>query len=139
MTSRPPAIEEDWLADEGFVPFDLLSLSGQGIQEILARWHEAAAEEHEGEPGAAAWLATCLRDLSQLIATRPDLRRLATNPLLAGLICALFQDRHMQLPRDRKSLYDAALELLLLRWDERRGVRTDQAPQLSMEEQVVIL
>ena len=139
VTSRPPAIDEDWLAEEGFVPFDLLSLSGQGIQDFLARWHEAAAEEHEGEPGAAAWLAGCRRDLTQLIATRPDLRRLATSPLLAGLICALFQDRHMHLPRDRKSLYDAALELLLLRWDERRGVRTDQAPQLSMEEQVVIL
>lgn len=139
VTSRPPAIEEDWLADDGFVPFDLLTLSGQGIQDFLARWHEAAAEEYGGEPGAADWLATCRRELSELIVTRPDLRRLAANPLLAGLICALYQDRHMHLPRDRKSLYDAALELLLLRWDERRGVRTDQAPQLSMEEQVVIL
>ncbi len=139
VTSRPPAIEEDWLAGEGFVPFDLLTLSGQGIQDFLARWHEAAAEEYGGEPGAADWLATCRRELSDLIATRPELRRLAANPLLAGLICALYQDRHMHLPRDRKSLYDAALELLLLRWDERRGVRTDQAPQLSMEEQVVIL
>jgi hypothetical protein len=139
VTSRPPAIEDDWLTDEGFVPFDLLTLSGQGIQEFLARWHEAAAEEYGSEPGAADWLATCHRELSELIATRPELRRLAANPLLAGLICALYQDRHMHLPRDRKSLYDAALELLLLRWDERRGVRTDQAPQLSMEEQVVIL
>ena len=139
VTSRPPAIDEDWLADEGFVPFDLLSLSGQGIQDFLARWHEAAAEEHDDDPGAAEWLATSRRDLSRLIATRADLRRLATSPLLAGLICALYQDRHMHLPRDRRSLYEAALELLLLRWDERRGVRTDQAPQLSMEEQVVIL
>jgi hypothetical protein len=105
------------------VPFDLLTLSGQGIQDFLARWHEAAAEEYGGEPGAADWLDTCRRELSELIATRPELRRLAANPLLAGLICALYQDRHMRLPRDRKSLYDAALELLL-RWDERRGVRT---------------
>jgi len=139
VTSRPPAIAEDWLTEQGFVPFDLLTLSGQGIQDFLARWHEAAAEEYGGEPGAAEWLATCRRELSELIATRAELRRLAANPLLAGLICALYQDRHMHLPRDRKSLYDAALELLLLRWDERRGVRTDQAPPLSMEEQVVIL
>ncbi|MEU8606856.1 NACHT domain-containing protein [Actinoplanes sp. NPDC048791] len=139
VTSRPPAIEEDWLAAEGFVPFDLLSLSGQGIQDFLARWHEAAAEESGDEPGAADWLETCRRELTELIAGRPELRRLAASPLLAGLICALYQDRHMHLPRDRKSLYDAALELLLLRWDERRGVRTDRAPQLSMEEQVVIL
>ncbi|SNY66963.1 NACHT domain-containing protein [Paractinoplanes atraurantiacus] len=136
VTSRPPAIEEEWL---DFVPFDLLSLSAQGIQDFLSRWHEAAQEEYGDEPGMHEWLATCRRELGELIATRPELRRLAANPLLAGLICALYQDRHMHMPRDRKSLYDAALELLLLRWDERRGVRLDQAPALSMEEQVVIL
>ncbi|GAA0518955.1 ATP-binding protein [Paractinoplanes deccanensis] len=139
VTSRPPAIDEDWLAEHDFVPFDLLSLSAQGIQDFLARWHEAAQEEYGDEPGMSEWLDSCRRELGELIATRPELRRLAANPLLAGLICALYQDRHMHLPRDRKSLYDAALELLLLRWDERRGVRLDQSPALSMEEQVVIL
>ncbi|MDP9795060.1 hypothetical protein J2S43_003572 [Catenuloplanes nepalensis] len=139
VTSRPPAIDDDWLGEDGFVPFDLLSLSAQGIQDYLGRWHEAAAEEFLDDPAEAEWLRTCRAELGTLIAARPELRRLAANPLLAGLICALFQDRHMHLPRDRKALYDAALELLVLRWDERKGMRLDDLPPLNLEEQVVVL
>lgn len=139
VTSRPAAIDEDWLSDEGFVPFDLLTLSAHGVRQFVTCWHDAAREEYGAEPGAAQWLATCEQELTELLGGRPELRRLAASPLLAGLICALYQDRHMHLPRDRKSLYDAALELLLLRWDERRGVRWDRDPLLSIEEQTVVL
>jgi hypothetical protein len=45
----------------------------------------------------------------------------------------------MHLPRDRKSLYEAALDLLLVRWDEQRGIRLDQGQALSKEEQMVLL
>jgi hypothetical protein len=45
----------------------------------------------------------------------------------------------MHLPRHRKGLYDAALDLLLVRWDEARGVRVDELPWLSKEEQLVLL
>ena len=113
-------------------------MSSQGIREFLGCWHDAAREEHDGEPGAVEWLDACERGLTEVLAGRPELRRLAANPLLAGLICALYQDRHMDLPRDRKSLYDAALNLLL-RWDERKGVRWSDDPQLSIEEQTVVL
>ena len=70
------------------------------------------------------------------LAKRPDLRRLASSPLLAGLLCALHQDRNMHLPRDRRSLYEAALDLLLVRWDEDRGLAL---PSFSKEEQLVLL
>src|SRR5262249_6782668 len=46
---------------------------------------------------------------------------------------------NMHLPRDRRGLYDAALDLLLVRWDEARGVRLDELPPLSKEEQIVLL
>ncbi|MCE0447639.1 hypothetical protein LT493_36885 [Streptomyces tricolor] len=39
--------------------------------------------------------------------------RLATNPLMCGLICALHRERRGYLPTGRKELYDAALTMLL--------------------------
>ena len=71
----------------------------------LLQWLAAKLADRMVGPGAG----TCLR------AGAAAGRRLATNPLLAGLICALYQDRHMHLPRDRRSLYEAALELPVTR------------------------
>ncbi len=139
VTTRPSAVGEDWLADYGFVTFDLLPMSTTGVRDFLTRWHDAAREEYDPDPQVRAWLDRCERGLAELLSTRPELRRLAGTPLLCGLICALYQDRNTHLPRDRKSLYDAALELLLVRWDEQRGIRPDEGTSLSKEEQTVLL
>lgn len=141
ITARPFAIPEDWLATSGFVTFDLLPLSLNGIREFLTRWHDAAREEHEHDPEMRQWLDDCEQGLASQLATRADLRRLAGSPLLCGLLCALHQSRDRHLPRDRKALYEAALEWLLERWDSERGVPVDEWdwPHLSREEQLVLL
>jgi len=139
VSARPFAIAEDWLTESGFVTFDLLPLSPMGIQAFLAAWHDAARDEHPDDPEMRAWLDACESGLDRQLSARRELRRLAGSPLLCGLLCALHQDRNMHLPRDRKGLYDAALDLLLVRWDEARGVRVDELPLLSKEEQLVLL
>ncbi|WP_229882362.1 hypothetical protein [Streptomyces alanosinicus] len=53
--------------------------------------------------------------LNQTVTTRRDLGRPATNPLTCALLCALNRDRRMHLSRARKELYDAALDMLLVR------------------------
>ncbi|HEX5402479.1 MAG TPA: hypothetical protein VFX16_09280 [Pseudonocardiaceae bacterium] len=45
----------------------------------------------------------------------------------------------MTLPGDRRGLFDAALDLLLVRWDEQRGITIDGAWPHSKEEQLVLL
>jgi len=139
VSARPFAIGEDWLAASGFVTYDLLPLSAKGIDDFLVAWHDAAREEHTDDPSASEWLDQCQRGLAEQLAARLELRRLAGSPLLCGLLCALHRERNMHLPRDRKGLYDAALDLLLVRWDETRGVRVDEWPALSKEEQIVLL
>jgi hypothetical protein len=139
VTTRPFAVGADWLADAGFAAFDLQPLSASGIRDFLASWHRAARHEHRLDPELSRWIDECERGLAELLSTRHELRRLAGSPLLCGLLCALYQDRNMHLPRDRKSLYDAALDLLLVGWDEQRGIRVDQGPPLSKEEQIVLL
>jgi NACHT domain len=139
VSARPFAISEDWLDASGFVTFDLLPLSAKGVRDFLTAWHNAARGEHESDPEMRDWLDDCERGLAEQLATRSDLRRMVGSPLLCGLLCALYQDRNMHLPRDRKGIYEAALDLLLVRWDEARGVQVDQWPPLSREEQVVLL
>lgn len=138
VTTRPSAVEEDWLAEARFTTFDLLPLSAKGVRVFLTAWHDAARFANEADPEAVAWLDTCERTLAETLAARPELRKLTSSPLLCGLLCALHQDGGMHLPRDRKSLYEAALDLLLVRWDEQRGVVVDQQ-RFSKEEQLVVL
>ncbi|MGW6936445.1 NACHT domain-containing protein [Lentzea sp. NPDC054927] len=136
ITTRPAAVPEDWLEDVDFAAFDLLPLSDKGVRDFVEAWHTAARDEPGLTRDARVWLTECEARLVATLAKRPDLRRLASSPLLAGLLCALHQDRNMHLPRDRRSLYEAALDLLLVRWDEDRGLAL---PSFSKEEQLVLL
>jgi len=138
VSTRPSAVDEDWLSDARFTTFDLLPLSAKGVRAFLTAWHDAARFERESDEEAIAWLDTCEQALAETLAARPDLRKLTASPLLCGLLCALHQDGGLHLPRDRKSLYEAALDLLLVRWDEQRGVVVDQQ-RFSKEEQLVVL
>src|SRR5262249_26912304 len=138
VTTRPSAVAEDWLAGSGFVPFDLLPMSANGTREFLRCWHDAARADCGPDEVTRRWLDRCEAGLAEVLATRPELRRLAGGPLLCGLLCALYQDGSMHLPRDRKGLYEAALDLLLVRWDEQRHVQP-AGPGLSKEEQTVLL
>ncbi|USX51766.1 NACHT domain-containing NTPase [Lentzea sp. HUAS12] len=136
VTTRPAAVPEDWLEDLDFAAFDLLPLSDKGVRDFVEAWHTAARDEPGLSRDARVWLTDCEARLVATLVKRPDLRRLASSPLLAGLLCALHQDRNMHLPRDRRSLYEAALDLLLVRWDEDRGLAL---PSFSKEEQLVLL
>jgi hypothetical protein len=138
LTSRPSVVDPDWVREHRFVTFDLLPLSDNGIRDFVGNWH-SAAQERETDPRERGWLAEAERALIDTLSARPELRRLASSPLLCGLICALHRQRNMTLPGDRRGLFDAALELLLVRWDAQRGVTIDGAWPRSQEEQLVLL
>jgi hypothetical protein len=141
VTVRPFAVRPRWLRAEPhpFDRFDLLPLSPKGIRDFLHCWHEAAKQDQD--EARRAWLDECRAGLDALMrdTARPELRRLGTSPLLCGLLCALYQDRDMELPRDRRSLLAAALELLLFRWNEQHGLPLDAASAPSREEQTILL
>ncbi|MFE1360193.1 NACHT domain-containing protein [Streptomyces harbinensis] len=111
VTSRPSAVRDDWLAGEGFTDLALTRMSREDVAAFVHRWHRAAG----ADPALEEKLLTALR-------TKADLGRLATNPLMCGLICALHRERRGYLPHGRKSLYDAALLMLLERRDRERGI-----------------
>ncbi|MFJ9033420.1 NACHT domain-containing protein [Streptomyces sp. NPDC102274] len=68
-----------------------------------------------------------------------DLYRLATNPLMCALICALHRDRLTHLPERRMELYAAALNMLLVRRDKEREIPVPTGLAPTEEAQVQLL
>ncbi len=128
VTSRPSAVREDWLAGEGFTEVSLAPMSRHDVAAFISRWHNAA----DAEPGLADSLISAVR-------THPDLGRLAVNPLMCGLLCALHRDRRGCLPYGRRDLYDAALSLLLEGRDRDRSVNVPDGLRLSKDSQIQLL
>ncbi|MFH8797150.1 NACHT domain-containing protein [Streptomyces sp. NPDC017941] len=133
VTSRPSAVRQDWLADEDFTELTLAPMSTADVATFIGRWHRAAAT---GSPERDAALAAYRTQLLDAVRGKPELGRLATNPLLCGLLCALHRDRRGFLPLGRKDLYTAALSMLLIRRDRERHLHV---PELREEPQLQIL
>ncbi|WKK22574.1 NACHT domain-containing protein [Streptomyces olivoreticuli] len=138
VTTRPSAVPEDWLGGQGFTAHSLQPMDREDIREFIAHWHRAAHEECDSEEKRTQ-LTGFEESLQQAVATRRELGRLATNPLMCALLCALNRDRRMHLPRARKELYDAALDMLLVRRDTERDIATVEGVDLTRDEQTLLL
>ncbi|MEU8730571.1 NACHT domain-containing protein [Streptomyces tendae] len=128
VTSRPSAVPEEWLAAEGFSELVLAPMGRDGVATFVRRWHRAA--EVDGSVGES--LLASVRSTSEL-------NELATNPLMCGMLCALHRDRRGFLPQDRRSLYEAALTMLLERRDRERELLGSDGVRLAYATQVQLL
>lgn len=123
VSTRPSVVAEQWWIDEGFARFDLLEMSRYNIERFVRGWHEVARADYpadtSGGQEARAWLDECETSLLRTLANRPALGGMSANPLLCGLLCALYrEDQHV--PESRKDVYDEALDLLMVRWPNLR-------------------
>ncbi|MFD9303750.1 NACHT domain-containing protein [Streptomyces sp. NPDC060048] len=132
VTSRPSAVGQDWLAEDGFRELTLSSMGPADVATFIGRWHTAA----RGEACDDAALDAYEEQLRTAVRTKGDLGRLATNPLMCGLICALHRDRRGYLPHGRRDLYEAALSMLISRRDRERDMAV---PDLREEPQLDLL
>lgn len=138
VTTRPSAVPETWLSASGFEPHTLLAMRQEDVRAFIGHWHRAARSECGSEEEGAE-LDRYESALRRAVGTRRDLGLLATNPLMCALLCALNRDRRMQLPRARKELYDAALDMLLVRRDTEREIVGVEGVDLTREEQTALL
>lgn len=138
VTTRPSAVPEDWLAAQDFTVHTLLPMERDDIRAFIRQWHDAVRREYVADPEHGS-LERYEASLNLAVTTRRDLGRLATNPLTCALLCALNRDRRMHLPRARKELYDAALDMLLVRRDTEREIVSVEGVSLSRDEQTVLL
>ncbi|MCF2529362.1 NACHT domain-containing protein [Yinghuangia soli] len=136
VTSRPSALSVQLQPWTGMDALTLLPMTLTDQHAFVAHWHEAAILSGRETAERSAEFQD---DLVGKLSGRRHLRRLATNPLLCALICALHSERRMQLPEDRIKLYEAALEMLLVRRDEARGVFTEPYLSIGQREQELLL
>ncbi|MEU9205510.1 NACHT domain-containing protein [Streptomyces sp. NPDC048332] len=138
VTTRPSAVPESWLSGSGFEAHSLMPMTTKDIRAFIDHWHAAARSECLSDEERAQ-LDVYEASLRHAVGTRRDLGRLATNPLMCALLCALNRDRRTQLPRARKELYDAALDMLLVRRDTERDITGVEGVDLTRDEQTALL
>jgi hypothetical protein len=137
FTSRPAAYSDRWLEFLDFCEFELAPMEMREIEMFLDFWHKAVLKDQGLESDEN--IRIVVEKLSLRIKNNVPLLRLASNPLLCAMICALHYDRHMQLPADRNALYESCCSMLLERRDVEKEVLIGQYPQLTYKQKRVIL
>ncbi|MET8850023.1 NACHT domain-containing protein [Amycolatopsis sp. NPDC004625] len=128
VTTRPAAVTAGWLSGEGFTEVRLQPMTPRDVRTFVTRWHQALPGEPRDDERDA---------LITAIGARSALRRLAENPLLCALLCALHHQGNGRLPENRMELYDVALRMLLDSRDIERKI--DVPVRLSLTEKQVLL
>ncbi|WP_433365616.1 NACHT domain-containing protein [Actinoplanes sp. CA-142083] len=137
VTSRPPAAPVRWLDAEGFESLTLERLTPADVRALIDQWHRAARTS-PSLPCPPHELQRYEQSLLTQLAANRHLYRLAGNPLMAAMLCALNLDRETHLPPDRMGIYQAAVDMLLQRRDTERGVSSTM-PAMAARERLQLL
>jgi hypothetical protein len=120
ITSRPLRVKEqpwqewqEWLERAEFRRVRLLDMRLPTIDMFVDHWHAALLQTCR--PNERADVRQLPALLKMLFRQRPALQKLATNPLICAMICALHYDRRKNLPSKRVALYSACIETLIMR------------------------
>jgi len=128
VSTRPAAVPVGWLADGDFAEALINPMSESDRTAFIRKWHAAVQEQlhrdkrlsdEENLPSLAERLTAKLRQ-------SPPIARLATNPLLCGMICALHRERQEQLPETQVELCEDLCKTLLHRREKESRLDTEQ-------------
>ena len=128
VTTRPTAVGTGWLKNEDFSEAEINPLSDADRSELIRRWHRAVEDELSRQ-GRWEDLKALEDHLIRMLAESPALARLATNPLLCAVMCALHRDRRQVLPESQGELCELICELLLHRREAEAGISLVQFPK----------
>lgn len=108
--------------EQDFATTTVQDFSLADVREFLTHWHRLVAIGQLG-PGTSAehFAASQTNQLLNAITSNPRVRELAVNPLMLTVIALVHRDR-VKLPDRRAELYAEAVDVLLGKWDEARGV-----------------
>jgi energy-coupling factor transporter ATP-binding protein EcfA2 len=111
--------------DRSFEHYELAPFSEQQVRQVLAG---ALRSESLRQVGAANDID--VEKLAKRIAADPRLSALAETPLLLSIVVRIIIEHGTvdRLPRERHSLYDIAVDMMLSEWDAQRGIETAEWP-----------
>jgi predicted NACHT family NTPase len=116
LTCRTQTIE--YISDK-FKPVEVADFNPEQVEFFALNWFTALAETPEQGATLKAHFMAKLR----LPQNKPT-AELAVTPILLSLTCGVF-DYLKDLPPKRSDLYEQGINLLLDKWDEKRGVRRE--------------
>jgi predicted NACHT family NTPase len=99
---------------EQFTEVEIADFSESQIGDFVKKWFQAKAPMDETKAGKFIEALKKYRRLQDL----------ATNPLLLTLLCLVFEDQ-TAFPTNRTELYKEGLDILLKKWDSKRGIKRD--------------
>ncbi len=115
----------------GFDYVEIADFEYEQIEQYIHRWFSFA------EFGDVQQEKLLLESLS--LKEHQAILKLADRPILLNLICLIFQDNN-HFPSKLYKLYEEAIGILLIKWDESRGIKRDSVNEnLSSSELVKIL
>lgn len=107
---------------EGFATTTVRDFTLADVEQFLTYWNRLVAIGQMGlGESAENYAAAQTRQLLNAITANPRVRELAINPLMLTVIALVHRDR-VKLPDRRAELYAEAVDVLLGKWDEARGV-----------------
>ncbi|GAB4186345.1 MAG: hypothetical protein Fur006_25550 [Coleofasciculaceae cyanobacterium] len=120
----------------GFTYVEIADFNQAQIEAFAKKWFIAATSQQNEEEGLN--LATQFIDKLKLPENQP-IRELAKTPILLTLATSVFQTK-ADFPKKRSKLYEAGLDILLVRWDEARGIYRDELYRsLSLPHKIKLL
>ena len=132
ISCRPAAYQYRFT---GFTEVEIADFTPEQIAAFVRKWFVSVAR-NSAEEG----LALATEFMEQL--KRPEnrqIRELAGTPILLNLTCLVFQAR-ANFPILRAKLYQQGLDILLVRWDETRGIkRNNLYHNLSLSHKLKLL
>jgi len=125
ITCRTLSYQEPTWQLEGFPAFDLAPFDEKKIDRFIGAWYNELARLGVVKAEEAGGLAQRLREAVR----RPDLWRLAPNPLLLTVM-ALVHTHKGRLPDARALLYENTVDVLLWRWEQIKAGGEEAVPRL---------
>jgi predicted NACHT family NTPase len=119
---------------EGFSDVEVADFDDKQVKLFAKKWFTVARNNPE------AGEATAMRFIERLnLPENQQISELAVTPILLNLTCLVFSAKD-EFPSKRSQLYEQGLGILLIRWDEERGVERDKVYRnLSVEHKIELL
>lgn len=118
VTSRPLVKDPSWVADYKFIEARVAPMSRPAREQFIDAWHKAAAEalgssEEVGAKNDAATFPQKASALKDKLAKRPGISRVASNPLMCAMICALSTDVNYDIDRSPREIIETLCRVLV--------------------------
>lgn len=129
VSTRPEAVPPRWLAAYGFREARVNPMSDLDRERFIDKWHKAVETELARVGRSLVNISSLAQELKRKLPENPSVARLATNPLLCAMICALHSERRQRLPESQSELCEALCAALLHRRELESGLNVSSLPE----------